>query len=197
MKWIIFSALTFAATVCRAETTAATFPSAASDDSSIGTTAWSNPTFIENIDANSSSNTVTASGSSPSHYLVGSGFTFSGMNSNATVQGIQVHWDKHVPIPDASGTRMDYSVIIVVGSSTSTDKSVGAAWTNTLDYGGISDTWGLSNLHGSDLSTLQVKIAGINDSTPSTAVIAVSYVTVTITYTNPNSGGGFNLASFY
>lgn len=114
------------------------------DDSSIGTTAWTNPTNITASDDTYATGVVTFG--VPTHYLKATNFGFS-IPSGATIDGIVVEWERKATTNRGGGV-LDNAVRIVKGGTIgSTDKSSAAAWStgeSFISYGSSSDLWGES-----------------------------------------------------
>ena len=143
--------------------------------------AWVTPSNITTNGPNLSSCTLTGA-SQIGNYIVGSNFSFA-VSTSVFLLGFQVHANKTTPSPDISGQRQDDSIIIVVGASTSTDKSTGAQWNATTDYGGPTDNWGLNGLRGADLANLSVKMAPQSDSSSiGGGTVRITNMTLTVTY---------------
>lgn len=115
------------------------FPTAGTDDSSFGTTAWSNPGNITASDNTYA--TINAANGVDSHYLSGTGFGFA-IPSNATITGIKLEIERKGV---CTGCVMDKRVrLIKAGTVGSTDKSSGAGWDISeqfITYGGAADLW--------------------------------------------------------
>lgn len=178
MKWI-WCLFIFSSVACGASY-GPQFPTSGTNDSSVGTTAWSNPSFITAQDVNYSSNTVLAG--LDSNYIVGSGFDFSACPSATQISGILLQTDKTQPFPDLSGIRSDSSIILVIGTSTSTNKAAGAGvnWKDTNSYGGSTDLWGLTNITCGSLSTLQVKMSAHDGDDISSGVVGLGHMKITV-----------------
>lgn len=176
MKWLLpyfaFSSVAMAATY------GPVFPASGTNDIAVGSTAWIAPSNVTANDVNASTNTVLPL--SISNYIVGSSFDFSACPAATPIVGIAVYGDKYKPVPDTSGNRRDSSVILVVGSSTSTNKAGATSWSVDRNYGGPTDTWGLSGLTCGSLATLQVKMSATNDDDIGAGVIWIGYITVTV-----------------
>lgn len=119
------------------------YASACVNDSSIGTTAWTNPGNATTD--NGSAATVSASlfGTTSSQGLKATGFGFS-IPTGATIDGIVVEWKRQET--GSSGVITDTDSRIVKGGTIgSTNKSSGTAWPTSAayqSYGGASDLWG-------------------------------------------------------
>jgi hypothetical protein len=124
------------------------FAGSASNDSSLGTIAWSNP--VNAVGATDAQYAVASlSASNPnSQYLKVTDFGFD-LVPGSQVQGVRVTVRRV-----ASGNIVDNSVRLVVGGSiVGENKAVGGAWGTTphsATYGAEDDAWGLT-LFGSDV----------------------------------------------
>jgi len=133
-------------------------PYAATNDSSVGTYAWNNPTNVEVSDGQYAS--VSTGGNSFTYYLYATGFGFS-IPTGATIDGVVAQVQK-VTLAGA-GSTVDNSVKLIKGGTISgTDKAdTTTPWPYTeayVSYGGSSDLWGLS-LTPSDVSASNFGLA--------------------------------------
>lgn len=116
-------------------------PGTLADESSIGSSAWSNASNAASSDNTYATNSV--SGGGISHYLKATNFGFA-IDSGATIDGIVVEVEKGWP--SGIGAPVDYRVRIVKGGVIgSTDKSSVDMWTVMDTYkthGANNDLWG-------------------------------------------------------
>ncbi len=116
------------------------FPTAYSDNSTIGTVAWTNPI---NVLAEDGAFATAALGNSQSHYLTGSTFGFN-IPAGSIINGIVVEWKRRQATAGPAVT--DNAVRIIKTSNIgATDRSSGTSWTTTntwISYGSATDLWG-------------------------------------------------------
>jgi hypothetical protein len=162
--------------------------SAASDDASVGTLAWSSPSSALALDGSFASASVTFDPSTYySHYLKVMGFGFS-IPAGATINGINVTMYKQCY---NCGTQEDYIVKLVKGGSVVGDNNAIAGpsgWpypVGPVSYGGPSDLWGetwtSSDINSADFGfVFSVIIHGISvDVTEA----EIDYAEITVYYT--------------
>jgi hypothetical protein len=115
-------------------------PSAASNNSSVGTVAWNNPTNVYSHNFSNAESSL-ANGET-SYYLIASGTGFSVPAGNY-IAGIKVEVEKS----DMGATTYDYSIRLVKGGVVVGDnKASGSDWPSSstyVPYGSDSDTWGI------------------------------------------------------
>jgi hypothetical protein len=166
-------------------------PGTVVNDSSAGTTAWSNPELVPASDNNYAQ--VFSGSGGDTQYLKATNFGFS-IPSGATIDGIVVEWEKRQGI--ISGTARDLAVRIVKGGAIgSTDKSVGGNWPGAdayVSYGSSSDLWG-ETWSDSDINGSTFGCAIRADVASGFLNPAVDHVRITVHYTEggaPAGGGG-------
>lgn len=118
---------------------------AGSDDSGIGTLAWTNPGNITAADDTWA--IVSIAAGQTTHYLKGLMSTPFSVPGGATITGIEVLISKNRQA--ALGSVVDSVVsLVVAGSVTGDNKASGSIWNGvtdtTITYGSSSDLWGLS-----------------------------------------------------
>jgi len=161
----------------------------ATDDSSIGTIAWSNPSNA--LAQNDTYATASLTKTDPiSHYLKVTNLGFN-ISSGATIKGIVMEVDRY-----ASGTTggpaskvSDNSIKLVKGGAIGGDeKSTSASWpasdTNYYQsYGSSSDLWGLA-WSPADInnSGFGVVISAIKDSSAHDRTAYVDHIRITVYY---------------
>ncbi len=156
-------------------------PSAATDDTGVGTVAWTNPS---NVFASDNSY-VSAAGLGPgsiTHYLKATGFGFS-IPTSATILGIKVEVERKAVL--TSGLS-DHAVRIVKGGTIgSTDRSLSGNWPLSdayTSYGSGTDLWGTtwtaSDINASNFGfALSVHDIGIGGTMPN-----IDHIRITIYY---------------
>ena len=170
-------------------------PTAAADDASIGSNAWTNPT---NIEVQDGSWAVSTNGvSQQSHWLEGTGFGFT-IPTGATINGISVL------IRKSTGTASRYVdghvQLIKGGVISGTDKADGVTSWPTSDtnftYGGVGDLWGLT-LTPADVnaSNFGVAITALRNALGTTVQARVDFVSITVAYTTAGVVNPLTLAA--
>lgn len=177
------------------------FATAASDVSGIGTVTWSSPTNAEG-GGDSVYAAATLASTQVSHYLkleCGG----HGVPAGATIDGVVATFRKRADAPGGmTPTITDYEVRLVLAgnvSGSSDNKATGDTWpdpVDVVDYGGPTDTWGLS-----------LTVADVNDTGFGVAISAqasggmmptdaeVDCVEVDVYYTE--ASGDTNQATWY
>lgn len=152
-----------------------------------GTQAWSNPTNANGNNTNdATAATIAESGSliTSTKYLVCS-FTH-GLLSTDTIVGITAAIRRYSTLNDTDAPQDGSVKLYVNGSIQGTEKKVVTSWPQSgawsADYGGSSDTWGLS-LTGSNTIGLGVS-GGFVDPNDT---IYVTAMRMTIYYTSANN----------
>jgi hypothetical protein len=163
-------------------------PSTVVDDSSTGTIAWTNPTYIEASDSNYA--TITFDSVSYSHYLHASNFGFS-LPTNAIIQGILVE----IEAKASSYWILDFVRIVKGGTISSTNKAYGTYGPTERYRSNINpsselwgETWTPSDINASNFG---VAIATYSSNT-SSYNISVNHVRITVYYTQPTSLTGIS-----
>lgn len=155
-------------------------PASATEDSSVGTISWTNPTNVYTENATVASASMLLSG--VTRYLKVTNFGFA-IPGPATIDGIVVE----AKVRTNFGSIQENSVLLYKNNVlTSTDKSRATNWPTTLTYvtfGSSSDLWGTtwtpSDINSADFGfALSAKEVG--GSTPS---IEVDHVRITVYYT--------------
>lgn len=172
--------------------TGAVSPGTLANDSAVGTSAWTNPSKAS---TNNESYAAVNTGASSvtTNYLKATNFDFSTIPSGATIDGITVSINRNTA--DGSGVQ-DSVIRLVVGGTVSGDnKSAGAFWTwnimdTTVNFGGSSDTWGLSlsdtEVKSSDFGVVLSASVGAFESA------LVDHITMTVYYTATGWAGKVN-----
>ena len=149
------------------------------DDAGVGTIAWTSSANAETSDNVYA--TAGLSNSDVTHYLKCTGFGFSIIPAGATIQGIQVDWEKK-----SSGNRTSDNAVRIVksGAIGATDRSVAGDWATSdtvAIYGGAADLWGTTwTAADINASTFGAAISAKQGSANRTA--SVDSVTITISY---------------
>lgn len=158
-----------------------------SDDSSVGSVTWSNPSSAQT--SNNGYATAALATGETSHYLKALGFGFS-IPSDAIVQGIKLEVEAK-----ANGTPViDNSVRIVQDGSISGNENVSGTYLTTSDvyypYGGASDLWGLTWTPTQiNSATFGAVVSYFNDSV-SSKTTSVDHMRITVYYFT--TSGQFN-----
>lgn len=160
--------------------TSFTAPTAATNDSAVGDTDWTNPTNAEVADGVYA--TVSESGT-VSHYLKVSGFGFN-IPANATITGITVQILRHGSTGGASSGADNSVKLAIAGTIGGNEKASATAWPGadtTATYGSSSDLWGLS-LAPSDVNNANfgVGLSVVNNGATFTA--SVDQITIQVSY---------------
>lgn len=163
-------------------------PSAAADDTSIGTLSWTTPTNVYSNNGARAYRGPMNSGEK-TYYLKVTGFGFS-IPSGATIDGIVVEYERNAPF--SSGSIKDYAVRIVKGGAIgATDRSTATAWPGSEAYeshGGASDLWGESWTDG-DINASNFGVAISAQCTASSGDYAqIDHVRATVYYTAAAAG---------
>ena len=117
------------------------FPSSCVDDSSYGLYEWNNPSYAESSDTNYATSKI---GNDPTHYLKATGFDFSSIPSDATINGIKVEIQRYKSGSGSSITDRRVS-LLKSGSIVGDNKADTSSWPTTdtwKTYGGTTDLWG-------------------------------------------------------
>jgi hypothetical protein len=136
-------------------TTGLTYPTVATNNTDIGSVAWSN---VNNALADDANNASCAPGASTSNYLLLTGFDFSALGDSDVINGILVTITRS---SNTNGRISDNSVRLFVAGSAAGDNKAGGSWAAAeadVDYGGLSDDWSLS-LTGADVKASNFGIA--------------------------------------
>lgn len=170
-------------------------PSAAADDTTVGTSIWSNPTNVFANDASYATNTVNANAASD--YLDATGFGFN-VPSDATIVGVKAEVERKA---DSASLLRDNSVkILKSGTVTGSDRAdTGTFWPTTeayASYGSASDMWG-ATLTPADVnaSNFGVATSVFNTHASFQRVASLDHVRVTVYYTEPSDGGTWTTGS--
>jgi len=164
--------------------TLTSFPTAGADDAAVGSVTWGNP---GNVVSNNGLRATAASVSSAaeSHYLKATGFDFSMIPADSTINAITVKIDRQ---RNGSFNVGDARVYLIKGGTidTSVNKAnVGVAWPNGSDAVATYTSWSnlptLSQLQAADFGVAMTAI-GLS---ASTASADVDYISVTVDYTEP------------
>jgi hypothetical protein len=194
-----------------AYTTTSSNSGSGSNNTSVGTVAWTNTNnIITSGTPYTTSNSIAVSAST--NYLYGSSYVFS-IPPRATIDGIEVTIKKQA---SGSGAVQDSIVKIVKGGVVSgNNKAVSDYWSSTGSglwtttvYGGPTDKWGLT-LSRKDvkLSSFGVVISAINNGVSSKTAL-IDYMEIKVYYTpelvngnnflgNLDDNGEVNSASVY
>ena len=188
-----------AASVTAQTTTPAMGGTTFSNNSTVGTTDWADPSGAQSNDATFAlqSELIVLLLNPPetftSHYLMATGFDFSSIPAGATILGVTatVEHERQALI-SLDITSKDHSVKLIVGGAiVGTEHASSTLWSGaeeTYTYGGAADTWGTT------LTEAQVKasnfglafsadlIAGSGISLAATYSNAVNYITMSVTY---------------
>jgi hypothetical protein len=175
----------------QASATTPTYASTAANDSSIGTTAWNNPTYGTTSN-DSKADVSLAKNAGVSQALKATGFGFA-IPTNARIDGIKVEWEKSDNLDGGAGDTVDNAVRIVkAGAIGSTDLSNATGWTQTdtfVSYGGASELWGDSWTAGDiNGATFGAAISAKNAKQSGGGAATIAYidsVRITVTYTLP------------
>lgn len=156
------------------------------NDSSVGTVAWSNPNNITSQTDFPTAQIFAMSGSVTSQYIKATDFEFS-IPDGSNIEGIEITIRKYF---QDSGIAQDNEVRIVKsdGSIGTENKAVGGNWPSiptSFNYGSSSDlwdeSWSADDINDSDFGV--VLSANIFHSGASSA--DVSWVAITVYYTEP------------
>lgn len=159
---------------------------AGENNTSVGTVAWANPTQTNVADGTTGHVATVVCTNAASNYLVVRNFGFT-IPAGATINGITVELTQFGSVAHTP------SVKLWNGTSTTTNSSIGTAktYTQTASYtvvtlGGTADVWGAT------LTDTIVNSAGFGFGISigiqaGTVIIAIDYVTVTVTYTVNNT----------
>ncbi|MDE2079223.1 MAG: right-handed parallel beta-helix repeat-containing protein [Patescibacteria group bacterium] len=179
--FFIFSApAAFAATTLN---TGAISPTAAANDASnSGTYSWS---------FTGTAGTVVLPASDTTKYAKLTGFDFSSIPSDATIDGVAVSVTRHA---GSLGAVHDNSLVLVGPAGTSTSEAdTSTMWPDTATaatYGGASDTWGLS-LTPADVQDTSFGVAvDVTNPDASSHHVYVDSVSVTVYYTRNSATVG-------
>ena len=159
-----------------------------SNDSTVGTKDWSNPTLAQGNDTNQASCSGGGFGALITHYLVGE-FT-TGLDSSHAIVGIEVAFNRYYTRDTGSATCNDSSIKLFKNSTLgSSEKSSGTTWTiNTAawsgNYGGSTDLWGHGSISGADTIKIAVS-ASLGSKYISGRILAFR---ATVYYTDAPSG---------
>lgn len=121
------------------------YPTTGTNDTGVGTVAWSNPGNITLDDGSRA--TYSNSGGSPvtTNYLKGTNYGFS-IPVNATILGIEVGIDRASNQYEGDVVDSRVSIVKANGSIGTTNKASASVWPKTADeyasYGGAADLWG-------------------------------------------------------
>lgn len=123
------------------------FPSVATNDTTVGTRTWTNPSYITSSNNVWSTASAAPFTSTVTNYLKATSFGFA-IPSGATINGVEVIFEGFTSLSGGS-YGSTYSVKLVKGGTISgTDKSTGQLLGGysdvTVTYGGPSDLWGLT-----------------------------------------------------
>lgn len=156
------------------------FPGTGSDDASIGTQAWSNPTRIQAEDASNATASGVADVVKTTHYLKAVGFGFS-IPAGATILGILVETKRFC----GTGSAHDSTVsLLKAGSIVGANRAnIGLNWPGVLTYaslGGSSDLWG-TNWNYLDINDANFGVV-LSASLQNIASPNVDAIRITITY---------------
>lgn len=160
------------------------FPSTATDDSSIGISAWTSPGNVSASDDSWAQTTLSAL--QISHYLKATNFGFS-IPVGATIDGILVEWEVSRGL-GGNNPKDNAARIVKGGTIGATDRSNATEWTSTdtfLSHGGSSDLWGETWTPADiNATTFGAALSAIgNVSSPSFA--RIDAVRITVSYTVP------------
>ena len=186
-------------------------PGTMADDSAVGSVSWSNPDNAKVSDDTRAINQLGSAVGKESHYLKATNFGFSipvGATINGIVVEIERSWqngssafgeinDGGSASGGAGGLR-----IVKGGSISSTDRSVGAVWTNTTDayssYGSSSDLWGetwtAEDINASTFGFV-ISVMGFNGPSGTDPQAKVDHIRITVYYT-VGVAGPTNLKSY-
>lgn len=172
-----------------AATAGPNFPGTGTNDTSVGTVAWSNPGFITANDTNLASATIGSAGIS--NYIFATNLAFA-IPTGATINGVSVNISRMEGNTNARAGIEDSSVKLIVGGLvTGTEHAATTvAWPTTeavATYGSTTDTWGATltdttvnaTNFGVALSATDFKVSGGGG----TETADVNYITITVTYT--------------
>lgn len=117
-----------------------------SDDATVGTVAWSNPSKAQTSNDDWADALVT--GGAVSHYLKGLNIGATAVPANATIVGVQLDIERHAKWNLFTNPVQDNSIKLVKGGVISgTDHAAGANWPSSdavATFGNSSDLWGLA-----------------------------------------------------
>ena len=157
-------------------------PSAASDNSLLGTIAWANASNVYASDDSKATAVLTVT-DLISHCLVATGFGFT-LPTNAVVSGILVAVERVSAVGDVT----DAAVRIVKGGSIgSTDRSSVALWPGSDDYasyGSSTDLWGES-WTSAQVNAADFGVAVSGKTAALGGVISIDHIRITVTFTIP------------
>lgn len=165
------------------------------DDASVGSVAWTNPTFAATEDGSESS--ISSISSLQTHYLKGLQLVSLPSLTGRTILGIEVQIKRE----QASGSCTDTVVKLVKGGVVSGNNNATATnWPNTAglydvfeDHGSASDLWGLT-WTPTDLASSTFGV--VLSATANSSRIAVDVIQVRITHAppaSPTTGNFFQL----
>lgn len=150
----------------------------AADNAGVGTIPWSNPTNVGIADGNAATVTF-GGGGGTSHYLEATGFGFS-VPIGATIVGVSVSILRGMQV---SFTRCTDNVVSLIkgGVVSGSNKASASLWPLDLayaNYGGSSDTWGMT-LTPADINASNFGIA-ISITDVASAVAQVDFIGMTV-----------------
>lgn len=167
---------------------------AGANDSSFGTTAWTNPGNVIADDA-SEANAVLSAASSQYLKTSSHGFT---IPTGATIAGIKVEVERSIG-GAGSGTLYDSRVRIVKGGTVgATDKASGTAWAGSavVEYGGATDLWG-ETWTPADINAgnFGMAFSARHEGAIGSLNATIDFIRITVYYTTPKAEdiwGGLN-----
>jgi len=171
------------------------FGATITDNSGVGSIAWTNPTNAGATDDAYTTITFPSGAAAISHYLKVVNFKF-GIPRNVQIQGIQVEVEKKSDT-DGSDFMSDSEVKLVGGEGSiyDTDRSKTGSWSTTegfVTYGGPRDLWG-TTIWTSTLindNRFGMVIAASVPSNSAQVIGSIDSVRITIFYDIPGGSGG-------
>ncbi len=167
-------------------------PSTIVNDSSAGSTAWTNPGNAASDDGSYA--TAGMAGATTTQYLKATNFGFS-LPGGSTVNGIGVAINRKGTLTRNSDSELR---LVVGGSVSGDDKASATTWTTsdaTATYGGSSDLWGLS-LSDTDINSSDFGVA-LRAQSSNTANASVDHITITVYYTLYAGGDVIKQVRYY
>lgn len=158
---------------------------------------WTNPSNALANDGNDATTTVQGTFFSPNDYTKTLTFydwdSLSSISDTATISNIKIE----VYGQSTAGTEVKYRALVDTGGN-SKDITVNSEKTYTVGDGDLT-YWGVTNQEALDAikstsSSAGIVILGYNTDGFTSYNLNIDYVYLTVTYTNPPSGGGFLLA---